>query len=152
MLTTGLNRESGIRTEEMLDCIIDYMGFNTKEIETKVPQLFTTDKENWEDILDESENTIRTVELDTKSNLQATLMDLLEAASITRAANFTKVNPNGDVKLQVKEKLLSSLQLANRMKDILSDDKDWESFQNWIKTQYKNSDIDESPINEFGRD
>lgn len=151
MLTTGLNRESGIRNEEMLDAIIDYLGFNIKEQATKVNQLFTPNKSNWDEILDESVSKTKTVEIDTTDNLQSQLTELLQSAAIIRAVHFKQVNPNGDIARDLKKSLLDSLGVADRVKSILSKDSNWKEFENWIKLKLEDSEIEEQSTNVFDR-
>ncbi|MDY7022247.1 MAG: hypothetical protein SWJ54_12960, partial [Cyanobacteriota bacterium] len=152
MLTAGLNRESGVRIEEMVDAVIEYLGFDVKDVNTKIPQLFTVDKNNWDEILDESNSTVKTVELVGKANLQSSLMELLQAAAITRAVHFFKVNPNGDPKKEIYSSLVNSLTNASKVASIMNNSEEWESFLNWLKTQNKDVKITEQNVGDFNRD
>ncbi|MEL7038919.1 MAG: hypothetical protein AAFO04_25420 [Cyanobacteria bacterium J06592_8] len=152
MLTAGLNRESGVRIEEMVDAVIDYLGFDVKDVNTKIPQLFTVNKNNWDEILDESNSTVKTLELTGKANLQSSLMELLQAAAITRAVHFRKVNPNGDPKKEIYSSLVNSLTNASKVASIMNNSEDWDSFLNWLKTQNKDVKITEQNIGDFNRD
>lgn len=151
MLTAGLNRESGIRAEEAIEAIIDYLGFDTEQKRTKIPQLFTADKDDFSDILEESESVTRTVELKGKSNLQAQLTELLHSASIIRSRYFKKVNPE-NAKLEVKGDLINMLTMMNRLRTVNATDQDWERFQDWLKTNNEDIKIDDENINSFNRD
>ncbi len=145
LLTGGLNRESGIRSEKMLDAIIDYLGFGIKEKNLKVKQLFNAmeDSEDWAKVLEEKNSNVRVVEIDDKANLQLSLTELLQAASIIRARYFTRVNPDS-VKSQLKSQMKGSIGLLNRLQGIGGDKektKEWEQFQKWVDSVMPDSEI-----------
>ena len=117
----------------------------------KVNQLFTANKENWDDILTESVSQTKTIEIDTDDNLQSQLTELLQSAAITRAVHFKQVNPKGDVARDLKKSMLDSLGIADKVKSVLSKDDNWKEFENWIKLKLENSEIEEQSTNLFDR-
>ena len=90
---TGLSKQTGLENHSKLDTLINYLGFKTREETVKVPYTYTIGKNKLDEFLKESEvDVAQTVFDDDKNSFKKDLASLLQAAAITKAANYRKIN------------------------------------------------------------
>lgn len=97
----GSTKQQAITTYYLLEAIQDYLGFKTKKKIIEVPYLFNplvgSDTEIPETIgeaLKDSKQKVIIEESDDKNTLEIHMATLIEAARITKAVNWRKVNIN----------------------------------------------------------
>lgn len=96
LLEAGQGKMQGFKTYMVTEAIMEYLGFKHKEEGHKLALTFTPDKHDLHNMLKETEIDLTAIEFDDKNNLRHTLIELLQAAAITRAVHFRKLTKPGE--------------------------------------------------------
>lgn len=153
MLEAGQDKRQNFISYKMLHAIVEYLGFSYDEKKVKLPLLFTPEKEDFADILKESEIEVPVIDFNEKYTLQADLARFKEAAGIIKAIHFQKLNPNADIKQQLMQKLLGLSGLLDDTKAASEDDSDnFDEFLNAVELGFTNTPGVGDPTKPYGRD
>lgn len=96
----GMNKQQGFKNYYMLDTLIDYLGFQTKDTAKKLSLTFKPGEEDLEKVLKETEIDVRVTELDDRNTFKSNMQDLLHAAAIIRAVHWRKFKNDDTLKEQ----------------------------------------------------
>jgi hypothetical protein len=135
---------------KLLQSLTDWVGYKQKDINMKMPLLFTLGKTKFEDILKESEEDVAVVEFDEKFGLEADLMRFREAAAMLAAVHKRKINPNADIKPQIMKYLLDLLTKTNKVNKN-EDDDDFEQFLKDVEVGFTTAPGMKDAVNPYGR-
>lgn len=98
LLEAGMTKQQSFINYWMLDTLIDYFGFQTREVSKSLALTFKPGEEDLEKLLVEGEVPVKVTELSDTTTFKVNMQDLLQAAAITRAANWRGFENNGDIK------------------------------------------------------
>ena len=99
----GQDQQQNFKSYMLLEAVAEYLGFEQNEVKVKMPLLFTPGAESIEDLVKESNIDVAVADYSDKTNLRASLTDLLQAAAIIRAVHWRKLDGKGDIKGQIKD-------------------------------------------------
>jgi hypothetical protein len=91
------------------------MAFKTTETDVPIPMTFTAGAETISELLEESEGHVKGTDYTEKETLRDIYLDLLQAAAITRAAHWQRINTKTDTKSQLLSILKGSVDLADKL-------------------------------------
>jgi hypothetical protein len=109
---SGMARQEAIKGYLAAKAIIKYMAFKSTEIDVPIPMSFTAGAETISKLLEESEGHIKGMEYTEKETWRDVYLDLLQAAAITRAVHWQRINTKTDTKSQLLSILKGSVDLA----------------------------------------
>ncbi len=139
LIENGLLKQSLTRTENILNEIIEYFGWEIKQSTVKVDIPFTPSKSNYDEFLQPSKVDVKRIDrIDNKANLglDVVLAKLMEAATIIKQTNFRKINPNANVASQIADYARLGLDVYNAVKDNdKKDDQQWENFKEKVSSE-----------------
>lgn len=142
------DKQQNFKNYLMTQAIVDYLGFKHKEEKHKLPMMYHLGKENLDEFLKESEAEVVGIEYNDKQNYQETLHRLLEAAAITKAVHYRKVDINGDVKQQIMD-IIKGYSRTN--KKINSNKDDFDTFLEDAERGFTNTDGITDSQHPYGR-
>lgn len=148
MIEVGQDKQQNFKSYMLMDAIADYLGFKYEEKKHKLPMMFTVNKEDYAELLKENETEVVAAEYNDKQNLQETLHRLLEGAAITKAANFRKLNVNGDMVKQIID-LIKNYSKINKQSDR---DDDFDTFVEDTEVGFTNTPGVTDTTHPYGRD
>jgi hypothetical protein len=111
----GMSRQEAIKGYLAAKAIIKYMAFKSTETDVPVPMTFTAGAETISELLIESEGHIKGTDYTEKETLRDVFLDLLQAAAITRAVHWQRINTKTDTKSQLLNILKESANLATSL-------------------------------------
>jgi hypothetical protein len=139
LIENALLKQSLTRTENILNEIIEYFGWEIKQSTIKVDIPFTPSKSNYDEFLQPSKVDVKRIDrIDDKTNLglDIILAKLMEAATIIKQTNFRKINPNANVASQIADYARLGLDVYNTIKDNdKKDDQQWENFKEKLSSE-----------------
>ncbi len=109
---SGMARQEAIKGYLASKAIIKYMAFKSSDIDVPVPMTFTAGAESISELLKESEGHIKGTDYLEKETFREVLLDLLQAAAITRAVHWQRIDTKTDTKSQLLNILKGSVDLA----------------------------------------
>lgn len=154
LLEAGMNKQQGFKNYYMLDALIDYFGFQTKESSQKLSLTFKPGESDLEKMLRETEIEVRVTELDDKTTYKSNMQDLLHAAAIIRAVHWRKFKNDGSVKEQfislIKGYAETNKNLSGSEKDA-NDKDDFDKFLDDAETGFTSTNGITDSTNPYGR-
>ena len=115
LVESGMARQESIKSYLAAKAIIKYMAFKSTEVDTPVPMTFTPGAETISELIKESEGHIKGTDYVEKETLRDIFLDLLQAAAITRAVHWQKIDSKNDTKTQLLNLLKGTVDLAGLM-------------------------------------
>lgn len=115
LMEAGQDKQQNFITYNLLQALTDYVGFSYKDKILEMPLLFDPTATSFDTMLTEVKIKVGVPEFDEKLNLQADLMRFRKAGSILDSVYFRKVDPSGDIKAQLLERVFG---LRDLLKDI----------------------------------
>lgn len=112
---SGMARQEAIKGYLASKAIIKYMAFKTTETDVPIPMTFTAGAETISGLLEESEGHVKGTDYTEKETLRDIFLDLLQAAAITRAVHWQRINTKTDTKSQLLSILKGSVDLASSL-------------------------------------
>jgi len=109
---SGMARQEAIKGYLASKAIIKYMAFKSTEVDMPIPMTFTAGAETISELLKESEGHIKGTDYVEKETLRDICLDLLQAAAITRAVHWQRIDTKTDTKSQLLSILKGSVDLA----------------------------------------
>jgi hypothetical protein len=135
LVESGMARQEAIKGYLAAKAIIKYMAFKSTEIDVAVPMTFTAGAETISALIQESEGHVKGTDYVEKETLRDILLDLLQAAAVTRAVHWQKIDSKNDTKTQLLNLLKGSVDLAglvnNPKKAINGEEKKFDPAQNF---------------------
>jgi len=135
LVESGMARQEAIKGYLAAKAIIKYMAFKSTEIDFPVPMTFTPGAETISTLIQESEGHIKGTDYIEKETLRDILLDLLQAAAITRAVHWQKIDSKENTKTQLLNLLKGSVDLAglvsNPIKSTDGEEKKFDPAQNF---------------------
>lgn len=144
LLETGGDKIQNFKTYMLLEALSEYVGFKINEVEKTVSLTFKPGEKELTNLLKEHQQKVIVADFDEKTDFQAVLMKLMEAASIIKARYFRKIDINGNATEQILNVLKQSQSLGKKVNDNESDPQGNNSFD-----QFRNQ-VEEGFINEPG--
>lgn len=159
LVETGSTRQQVFLAYQLAMANAEFLGYELKQKQIKVPFAFTPGKSKLDEILKESEQTIVGYENTDSQDIKDLVAPLLELAAMWKAQNFKRVHP-----ISTAADILSILKDGKRMYDQYNARKDggsefdedkwdssWDEFQRqveqgWIETPGISDDL-----NPYGR-
>lgn len=114
LMETGQDKQQNFITYHLLQSLTDYVGYSYKDKILELPLLFDPKATSFDTMLTEVKVKVGVPEFDEKLNLQADLMRFRKAGSILDSVYFRKVDPNGDIKAQLLQRVFG-------LRDLLQD-------------------------------
>jgi hypothetical protein len=139
---SGMGRQEAIKAYLASMAIAKYMNFPYDESDIEMPSTFTPKAESIDELIKESIIHVKGIEYTNKETQRDILLDLLQAAAITRAVHWRQVDPKKDIKSQILESIKGSADLSEKLENPLAkeDDpskpkhsKDWEDFLDQVE-------------------
>lgn len=139
---SGMGRQEAIKAYLASMAIAKYMNFPYDESDIEMPSTFTPKAESIDELIKESIIHVKGIEYTNKETQRDILLDLLQAAAITRAVHWRQVDPKKDIKSQILESIKGSADLSDKLENPLAkeDDpskpkhsKDWEDFLDQVE-------------------
>lgn len=145
-----LARKVGIQNYYLLQCIVDWAGFKTKDIKKSIPFLFDIDAEGFEAFLRNKEQEIQVPDFDPDDegadSFPDHLLRLKRAAAIIEAVHTTKFKNADDIPKKIKEMLINTGKSIDRVNnDELKSPGSKEDFDQWLR------DVETAFINRTGQ-
>lgn len=147
LLETGGDKVQNFKTYMLLEALTEYMGFKFKEIEKKVALTFKPGESDLSKLLKEYEQPVIVADFDEKTDFQADLRKLMEAAAIIKARYFRKLDSNAAPE-DIKNAILSILKQQQAVGKKVNDNEEDPSGNNSFD-QFRNQ-VEEGFINEPG--
>lgn len=109
----GAAKNAAIVAQDVARANAEFLDYEQEEISRKIPCAFTPGKTELDDILQESEQTIRSYENVDKQQLKDYLTELLQMAAIIRAVHWRQLDHSqGNYKQQIKSLLKNLVDLS----------------------------------------
>lgn len=118
LLTSGQDYQQNYKSYMLLQTIIDYLGYKTKNTIEKIPLQFDPSKDTMEELLKEIEQEVVVEEYDEETNFRSTVLRLEHAAAITQAVHLRRVDTEGDV----TSKIMNIIKGYNLLNDKLNNE------------------------------
>jgi len=135
LVESGMARQEAIKGYLAAKAIIKYMAFKSTEIDVPVPMTFTAGAETISALVQESEGHIKGTDYLEKETLRDIWLDLLQAAAVTRAVHWQKIDSKNDTKTQLLNLLKNTVDLAgvvaNPKKSTDGEEKKFDPAQNF---------------------
>jgi hypothetical protein len=112
LVESGMARQEAIKGYLAAKAIIKYMAFKSTEVDFLVPMTFTPGAETISALIQESEGHVKGTDYVEKETLRDILLDLLQAAAVTRAVHWQKIDSKNDTKTQLLNLLKGTVDLA----------------------------------------
>lgn len=133
-----LARKVGIQNYYLLECLIDWAGFKTKDVAKKIPFLFDIDAEGFEAFLKNKEQEIQIRDFNPDDegadSFPDSLMRINRAAAIIEAVHSRKFKKDDDIPAKIMEMLKSSAKGVDRVNsDELKKAGTQEDFDQWLR-------------------
>lgn len=148
MIEVGQDKQQNFKAYMLMDAIADYLGFKYEEKKHKLPMLFDINKDDYAELLKESETEVVAAEFTDKHNFQETLHRLLEGAAITKSAHFRKLDVNGDMVKQIID-LIKNYSKINKQSN---KDDDLDTFARDAEVGFTNQSGISNTTQPYGRD
>jgi len=146
---TAQDKQQNFISYKLLQSLTDYVGFKQKDINLKMPLLFTLNKTRYDEILKESEIEVGCVEFDDKFGLEADLMRFREGVSILQAVHKRKLDPRGDIKAQILKYLLDTFKGTEKVNG--DDEAEFEEFLREVEVGFTNTAGINNATEPYGR-
>lgn len=145
-----LARKVGIQNYYLIQSIVDWCGFKTKDIKKTIPFLFNIDAEGFEDFLKNKEQELVVPDFDPDDkgadSFPDQLIRLNRAAAIIEAVHTTKFKRDDDIPKKMMEMLLNTSKAVDRVNnDELKKAGSKEDFDQWLR------DAETAFINRIGQ-
>ena len=150
MLENGQDKQQNYITYRLLQSLVDWAGYKTKEHSEKLPMLFDPGKTRFDQLLKETEVNISVTEFADKHGLEADLMRFRKAASILDSVYYRKINPFADIKQQLMKTLRDKLALANNING--DDDQAFDQFLQDVEQGFSTTTGIDDPLHPYGRE
>lgn len=133
-----LARKVGIQNYYLIQSLIDWAGFKTKDITKKVPFLFDIDGKDFENFLKNKEQEIQVPDFDPDDegadSFPDHLIRLKRAAAIIEAVHTSKFKNSDDIPKKMMEMLLNTSKAIDRVStDELTKAGSKEDFDQWLR-------------------
>jgi hypothetical protein len=114
----GMARQEAIKGYLASMAIAKYMAFPYKEFDVEIPSTYTPGATSIDKLIIETIVHAKGIEYEDKETQRDLLLDLLQAAAITRAVHWRQVNPKNDIKEQILSQLRGSVDLSERITNV----------------------------------
>jgi hypothetical protein len=98
--------------------IAKYMAFPYEEVDIPIPSTYTPGATSIDKLIIESIVHAKGIDYKNKETIRDILLDLLQAAAITRAVHWRQVDPKSDVKKQILSQLKGSAELSEKITNV----------------------------------
>jgi hypothetical protein len=115
---TGQDKQQNFKAHQALMAIVDYLGFNYQEKSQTMPLSFKPGEKSFDKLLKETDTQVKVIDFHEKETLNHYLHELLQAAAITRAANWRKIDAGGDIALQLLDRVYQHQNVRNQASKI----------------------------------
>ncbi len=150
LIETGQDKQQNFITYKLLNSLTDWAGFKYKDVKVDLPMSFTPGKQNFDELLKETNVSVGVPEFDEKFGLEGDLMKFRKASAVLDSVYFRKLNPNGDIKAQILDNVKNGLALA---KEILEKEgKDFDKFVEDAELGFTNTPGITNTTEPYGRD
>jgi len=119
---SGQDKQQNFKSHQALMAIIEYLGFNYQEKKENLPLSFKPGEESFDKLLKESTVPVKVVDFHEKETLNHYLHELLQGAAIIRAAHWRKIDPNGDIALQLLDNVFRQQNLRDKVSKLSNED------------------------------
>jgi hypothetical protein len=123
MVEVGSTKTTAIASYHNIQAVLDYLGANLRQSTVDVPLTFTPGETKIDKLFKASNTKVKIAELDSKTDLQNTLVDLKKFAAEWRAQNFRRIKLDGNEGSQI-------LKLFKEAASLLSDETPGEPGEN----------------------
>jgi phosphopantetheine adenylyltransferase len=114
---SGMARQEAIKGYLASKAIVKYMAFKSTEIDVEIPMTFTAGAESVSKLLEESTGHVKGTDYVEKETMRDIFLDLLQAAAVTRAVHWQRIDTKKDTKAQLLELLRGTVDLASSIKN-----------------------------------
>lgn len=133
-----LTRKIAIQNYYLIQSLVDWCGFKTKDIKKKIPFLFNIDAEGFEDFLKNKEQELVVPDFDPDDkgadSFPDHLIRLKRAAAIIEAVHTSKFKNSDDIPKKIMEMLLNTSKSIDRVNnDELKTAGSKEDFDQWLR-------------------
>ena len=115
---SGMARQEAIKGYLASMAIAKYMAFPYKKFDVEIPSTYTPGATSIDKLIIESIVHAKGIEYEDKETQRDLLLDLLQAAAITRAVHWRQVNPKNDIKEQILSQLRGSVDLSEKITNV----------------------------------
>lgn len=147
LLETGGDKIQNFKTYMLLEALTEYVGFKFNEVEKKVALTFKPGESDLSKLLKEYEQPVIVADFDEKTDFQADLRKLMEAAAIIKARYFRKLDSNADP-VDIKNAIMGILKQSQALGKKVNDNEEDANGDNSFD-QFRNQ-VEEGFINEAG--
>ncbi|MEP0799076.1 hypothetical protein [Funiculus sociatus] len=150
LIETGQIKQMGVKIHGQSEAITSFLGFNTKDDTRQMPLSFTLEKTSMEELLKESYVDVTVPEFDEKLDLKDVLADISQAAAITRAVHWRKIDLKDAVAM--KDQILSLWKGHKNTTDKINEEADdLDSFINDAEIGFTNTPGITNTTEPYGR-
>jgi hypothetical protein len=114
----GMGRQEAIKGYLASRAIAKYMAFPYKEFDVEIPSTYTPGATSIDKLIIESIVHTKGIDYEDKETQRDLLIDLLQAAAISRAVHWRQVDPKNDVKKQILSQLRGSVDLSEKITNV----------------------------------
>ncbi len=139
LIENGLLKQALTRCENILDELVEYLGWEIQTSTRDIDIPFTPEKSNYDEFLQPSKLKVKRIDRKIneaeKPSLDTALDRLLEAATIIKQTNWRKINPSIDIASQIANYARLGLDVYNTVKGDKKDDEDWDAFKKQVTNE-----------------
>jgi hypothetical protein len=117
LLESGQSKISSYKTHELLDTVVDYLGYDVKYENEKIPLSYTPGTDDLKELIKEKEVNAIVAKLNDNRTLPTVFQELLHSAAIIRALHWEKLDPNKDFKKQITDIIVSEKQYKDKISE-----------------------------------
>lgn len=119
----GQIKQQGFKTYMAIEAVIEYLNFKHKEVQHQMPLSFKPGETDLMSLIQENMQTVSVIEFDDKLTQRTILLDLAQAAAITRARGFQATK--GGTEAEIKEELVARIKhLSQYSEGLITEKKD----------------------------
>lgn len=134
LVESGQIKQQGFKDYRALLALIEYINFPHKEVVENMPLTFTPGQLTFDQMLKPIEQPVDVIDYQEKESFQNHLMTLLQAAAITRAVHYRRLDSDPTT---AKNQLKDDLRHLLKNKDLI---KELQEFANQVNKEYNQSD------------
>lgn len=133
LIETGQDKQQNFKNYMLTQAIVEYMGFEIKDKVQKLPMTFKPGGEGLEAMLQEGEIDVTISEFADTTDLRANLTDLLQAAAITRAVHWRKLDAKGNMGNQIRDIIKAYSAISETIGNRKKDDEGKDDFEKFVE-------------------
>ncbi|KST64081.1 hypothetical protein BC008_41495 [Mastigocoleus testarum BC008] len=121
LVESGSSKQVATKNNYLLESIVDYLAFKTKDKVIEMPMTFTPGAQDFSLMLQEKYVEVLVTEYDDKTNLQKTLTELLFAGAVIRGAFYRRIENPSIAKQEIQDNIFRALQIKKNLEDVERD-------------------------------